>query len=103
MILFDVVLEAGDGARDRFVALLDRTMSASQHEEGCLIYRFTCDLSEPSRFYLIELWQDEAALIAHAKGEAFRGFLADLPSCGRVVSSTARTGALDPYTFKRPQ
>lgn len=102
MILLDVALATTADGRSDFVALLGRTMSASQDERGCLVYRFTADIADPLLFYLVELWEDEAALMAHAAGAPFRAFLADLPTCGRVLSSVARSGPLDPYTFQRP-
>ena len=103
MILFEVTLEAGSLDRDGLIRLMRRTMAASQAEAGCLAYRFTADLDDPRRFHLVELWESEAALQVHAKGSTFRSFLAELPGLGRLVSSVARQGALEPYTFARPQ
>ena len=102
MILFDVTIEASEGQREALRALLQRTMAASAAEAGCLIYRFTADLDTPDRFHLVELWQDEAALQAHAAGAPFRAFLAGLSSVGRIASSVARSGPLEPYSFRRP-
>lgn len=103
MILFDVTLATTADHRGAMVALLDRTMAASQAEAGCVVYRFSADLHDPLVFHLIELWADETAFAGHARGEAFARFRAELPACGRVVSSTARKGALEPYTYKRPE
>lgn len=102
MILFDVEFATTAEQRSAFVALLDRTMTASRQEAGCVLYRFATDLADPNRFYLCELWEDEAALFAHAAGQPFRDFLADLPATGRILSSVARQGDLAPYQFKRP-
>lgn len=103
MILFDVVLQTTAEQRDAMLALLGKSMAGSQVEAGCLLYRFTADLDDPLRFYLVELWESEAALMGHAQGVPFKTFLAELPSCGAIVSSTARTGELAPYRFRRPQ
>jgi quinol monooxygenase YgiN len=101
MILIDVKLHATATQRDAFIQLLEQTQRASQAEAGCVIYRFSVDLHDPLTFYLVELWQDEAALTAHFKGDAFAGFIAQLPQLGRVESSVARSGDLQPHQIKR--
>lgn len=103
MILFDVQLATTEEGQAAFRALLAETMAGSQAEPGCIIYRFTADLHDPLRFHLVELWESEAALMAHAAGAPFRHFLATLPSCGSVLGSVARSGQLDPYSFRRPK
>jgi len=102
MILFDVTLETSQEQRPAMLDLLRRTMKASQAEPGCLVYRFAADLDDPLRFHLVELWESEEAFMGHAGGDALRGFIADLPACGKLVASTARKGDLAPFTYKRP-
>ena len=102
MILIDVELSTTAAQRDDLIALLDNTMRASRTEPGCLIYRFSADLTDPLTFYLVELWQDEAALTTHFQGEAFSVFAAQIAAVGRVESSKARNGDLQPYEIKRP-
>lgn len=102
MILIDFIMEAHPGGSPALTALLRATMLGSAVEDGCLIYRFTADLDSPTRFYLVELWENEAALTAHLQGEPFQHFLAELPKVGGVVTSIARNGELAPYTIKRP-
>lgn len=102
MILFDVTLEALPGQEAALAALLRRTMAATCAEDGCIQYRFTRDLDAGHRFHLIELWETEAALMAHAAGPGFRAFLAELPTLGKLVRSTPRQGDLAPYVFVRP-
>lgn len=102
MILFDVTLAATAASRTGMVALLNKTMAASQAEAGCITYRFTVDLDDPLKFYLIELWETEEALISHTKGEAFRNFIAELPAVGTPVGSVVRQGELAPYQFILP-
>jgi quinol monooxygenase YgiN len=103
VIFFDVTLEATQETSERLLTLLRKTMAASCAETGCLIYRFTADLDDPLRFYLVELWASEADLMAHAAGAAFRTFLAELPASGKIVGSAARQGDLAPYKFVRPR
>ncbi|MDB5687355.1 MAG: hypothetical protein JWR77_1944 [Rhizorhabdus sp.] len=102
MIFLDVQLATTEENRAAFKALLAETMAGSQAEPGCLIYRFTADLENPSLFYLSELWESEGALMDHARGAPFKNFLATLPSCGSVLKSVARSGDLNPYSFRRP-
>ena len=100
MIVYDVVLAVIEHQRDRFVDLLNQTMTSCRGEPGCLLYRFSVDLDDPTRFYLSEWCEDETALQAHVAAAPFREFVAALPELGRIVSSTARQGSLTPY--KRP-
>lgn len=102
MILLDVTLEARPGHEAAFIALLRRTMAASQAEPGCVAYRFARDLDRAGCFHLVELWQDEAAFDGHLHGSAFRTFLAELPALGSLAHSVARQGDLAPFTYRRP-
>jgi len=101
MILFDVTVTAAEGKREALRQLFAETMAGSNAEPGCLIYRFTADLDDPDRYYLIELWEDEAAFQGHVRGAAFRRFIAEIPALGTVVSSAARAGPLEPYSYGR--
>jgi quinol monooxygenase YgiN len=98
VILFDVTLEANEGASGRMAELLRLTMQASRAESGCMIYRFSADLDDARLFHLVELWDCEADLHAHVGGAAFRHFVAALAGCGKVVSSVARQGEFAPYS-----
>jgi quinol monooxygenase YgiN len=101
MILIDVTLNTRTETRAEFLALLESTMRNSQAEAGCLIYRFTADLNDPLKFYLLELWQDEAAILGHVKTAHFAEFLRALPTLGMVEASVARNGAMEPYKVPR--
>ena len=102
MILFDVCLEASPGQETALGELMRRTGDSCTTEPGCLTYRFTRDLDDSRRFHLLELWADEMALQAHATGAPFRIFLSAHKAHGRIVSSIARRGDLEPYSFGRP-
>lgn len=97
MIVYDVTLEALPDQREAFASVLKDLAAASRSEGGCLAYRLSGDLDNPLRFYLLELWETEADLLAHAKGEGFQRFITALPKLGKLVSSVARAGALEPY------
>src|SRR5437660_4627315 len=102
MILIELIFDASPGEQDNVAELARRTTTATQQEEGCILYRFTTDLDRPNRFILTELWQSEDYLKAHFAGEAFRNFWADLPGGGSFVSSTAWEGPLVSYVPPRP-
>jgi quinol monooxygenase YgiN len=101
MILIEVELETTEAQKEDFLALLRATMAASRAEPGCVTYRFTADLDDPLRFYLIELWETEADLQNHFRGEGFRNFIAQMPQLGTVLSSVPRSGPLEPYKIGR--
>jgi quinol monooxygenase YgiN len=103
MILFDVTLSTTDATRAALLALLRRTQAASQAEKGCHIYRFTQDIDDQNRIYLIELWDTEPDFFGHTKGEGFKTFMAQFPDLGTFVSSVPRQGDLAPYVFARPK
>ncbi|MEM7546111.1 MAG: putative quinol monooxygenase [Pseudomonadota bacterium] len=42
-----------------------KMMEAAHDEDGCIIYKFYTDLTNPRRFRIYEEWRDEAALAAH--------------------------------------
>jgi quinol monooxygenase YgiN len=98
VILIELIFDALPGEREDVAALARRTMAATRQEPGCVIYRFTTDLSHPNRFILTELWESEEHLKAHFAGAAFKTFWSDLPRGGSFVSSTAWEGPLASYT-----
>jgi quinol monooxygenase YgiN len=101
MILIDVKLEIDAGKEQKFVALMEATMAASQAETGSIEYRFSADITQPGIFYLFELWKDESALMEHFTTLAFHNFITTLPELGKLVSSVARQGDLSAYEIKR--
>ena len=51
--------------RDALIEAAEHMMQSSREEPGCLAYKITADLSDPSQFHIFEKWQDQAALDAH--------------------------------------
>ena len=54
---------------------------ATRAEPGCLTYRFSADLADPTTFLIFEEWEDDEALARHfasAHMEAFRRAIPDL-------------------------
>lgn len=65
-------IESGklDGAREVLVTMMEK----SRAEDGCLMYTFAQDLSDPDVLLLCERWRDGAALDAHGKSDHMRAF-----------------------------
>lgn len=100
MILINAVLLCDLEKRDEMNSLLVRTMSGSQGEEGCILYRFTSDIEDEHYYHLLEMWEDESALENHMAGEPFRNFIASIPAVGKLVSSDWFKG--DMKSWQRP-
>ena len=58
---FELHPEDSQAAADLMLAMMNATIK----EQGCQHYAYSRDLSNPNRFQLSELWQDDAALQAH--------------------------------------
>lgn len=97
MIFIEFVFEASAETSEEVAELARRTAAATRQEEGCILYRFSNDVDQPTRFVLTELWAGEEELKAHFAGEAFQSFFTDLPSGGSFISSRAWEGPLSPY------
>ena len=50
-----------DGAK----AAMERMVTASRAEPGCIAYGYAQDVLDPETIHVIEKWQDRAALQAH--------------------------------------
>ena len=48
---------------------MERMITASRAEEGCLAYSYAEDILEPGLIHVAERWKDEAALKRHWKSE----------------------------------
>ena len=51
--------------RDQAMAAAREMMAETHKEPGCLAYTFSADLTDPSRFYVFERWESQAALDKH--------------------------------------
>jgi len=56
---------------DEAVALFQKLTRATRGEKGCRLYQAHRSLSEPRRFFLYEVYDDEAALQAHRQSLHF--------------------------------
>ena len=61
-----------EGEDDRVAALLQKLAVASRDEPGCQFYQPCRDPENPRSFLIFEIYDDEAALEAHAASEHFQ-------------------------------
>lgn len=54
---------------------------ASQAEDGCIDYAFSQDVTDPTLFRIIEIWEDDAALAQHFKMPHMTVFMEALAHC----------------------
>lgn len=99
MIIIQASMTAKPGQRDRAVAAFNQAMQGSQAEPGCDTYRYTIDLGNPNLFHIVELWEDEAALLGHLQGEPFKQFMAVMGELVDPVGMSAYAGQMAPYSF----
>lgn len=72
------VLTARPGKVEALVTLLSAMVTPSRAEPGNLRWDIWHDPSEPGRFFLDELYVDEAAAAAHRATPHFRNYLATI-------------------------
>jgi quinol monooxygenase YgiN len=48
---------------------IERMITASRAEDGCLTYSYSEDILEPGLIHVTERWQDQASLKKHWKSE----------------------------------
>jgi quinol monooxygenase YgiN len=67
---------ARPGNEDRIAAIIEAMTNPSRAEPGCLQYQGHRSLSDPRRFFLYEVYQDEAAYAAHQASDHFQRLIA---------------------------
>jgi len=88
-------------ARDELVALMEGIERQATSQPGCRRYTFAAALADPDRFVLVSEWEDQDALDAHYRSQAFADFqfaldgLLARPSELTVYSATAAVRPLN--------
>lgn len=101
-IIIQAALRAKPGLRDSMAAASRAAMAGSQGEPGCNTYRYTVDLDDPDLFHIVEIWDDEASLMAHFGGKPFQDFMVAVADLMEPVGMSAFAGALAPYAVPMP-
>jgi quinol monooxygenase YgiN len=63
---------AKEGEEEHVRECLERLTSPSREEPGCRFYQPCVDPQDPRAFLIFEIYDDEAALEAHASSDHFR-------------------------------
>lgn len=80
-------------------------MAGSQAEEGCIDYAFAQDVTDPTLFRIVEIWEDDMALARHFKMPHMAVFSETLAACPPVTIEAIRhvsgeSGPLDIAAFQ---
>ena len=71
---------------DAVVALQGPLMEEVRAEVGCQAYVFSNDTQEPGVQHLFEIWDDEAALAAHARAPHMSTYREAMQQLGALIS-----------------
>jgi quinol monooxygenase YgiN len=63
---------------DRFKAFVVPIIEASRQEEGCILYAFASDLTDPTLIRITERWASQAALDSHLQQPHFAKLIGEL-------------------------
>jgi quinol monooxygenase YgiN len=102
MIHVDATMELSNEALEILVPMMREVMAATVLEDGCLVYRFTADLTSPNLIHISELWESEAALNAHMAAPAFQKVIGTLLKHANIVNFATRQGELGHYDLALP-
>lgn len=75
MICVAVVYMIKPGHEEEAVALFQPLTAATRAEPGCRMYRVHRSTGDPRRFFLYELYDDQAALDAHRAAPHFEQYV----------------------------
>lgn len=79
MVVVSGVVRLQSGKRDQAIDLARWMMAETAKEDGCLVYRFSSDLTDPDLLYVYEEWASEEALAAHGESAHMARFRERLP------------------------
>ena len=72
-----ISIDAVPGKADEFAKVFAKGCEESRKDAGCLQFEIFRSVSNPDKFTLLELWESQAALDAHAKLNQGRPALPD--------------------------
>jgi len=89
-IMVIVTYEVGKQDQEAFERIAGAHAAAGDTYPGCLRFSLGRDILHPGRYQLIELWDSEATLQAHARSAAFRRTMQSWPT-----ATASRYGRID--------
>jgi quinol monooxygenase YgiN len=102
MIHVDATMEISPESMEILAPMMRRSMAEAALEDGCLVFRFTADITSPNLFYMSELWESEAALKAHMQALSFQNMIGILLKHARIINMATRQGELENYDLLLP-
>lgn len=82
MIGLVATLRVNEGKAEQFEEVFKEVMGVVKAEEpGCLVYQLTKSRTEANTYKVLELYEDQAALDVHAKGDGVRAAFAKMAGC----------------------
>lgn len=92
MIALVVSIAVRPGSRDAFLEAIAAQAAASlELEEGCVRFDVCADRADPARFFLYELYADEAAYEAHRTTPHFGRWRVAAEACVETQVNTVTT------------
>ena len=76
MFVMLVDIRVKPGQREAFAAAITENAAASNQEQGCIRFEVVQDGADADRFYLYEVYGEEADLDAHRGTEHFKKYAA---------------------------
>lgn len=61
---------------EKILPIFQAVVTGSQEEEGCIAYNLCRDVSDPTKFIMVEEWKSQAAIDFHNNSEHFNAFKA---------------------------
>jgi len=90
-------LTAAEGKADELKTALATAIEAAEEESGLLIYSASQSQDDPQSFVFFELYEDEAALGVHGKGDAMR---AAMKGIGSLLDGRPEVTLMNPVVAK---
>ncbi len=85
MIVLAIGLKLKPEGRDDFIKAAQAMVKESNKEDGCVLYEFATDISDPNIIRISEIWQSEEILQVHGSSEHMAAF--QEATRGKVESS----------------
>ena len=99
MIIIRASMRIKNGKEAAAMAACRAVVAGTQKEAGCNSYSYTIDLDDPALMHVLEIWDDEAALMGHLQGEPFKAFMAVALELMDPVGMAAWNGDMQPYNL----
>jgi (4S)-4-hydroxy-5-phosphonooxypentane-2,3-dione isomerase len=86
MVVLAVTWMAKTGRENEVAAIFTKLTEESRKEPGCVMYQVHRHKTEPRRFFIYELYKDDAALEAHRAAAHFLQYAKkELPKLGERI------------------